>query len=190
MAQDVPPKVLHRVEPIYANGAIEQHHEGTVVLGFTVGLDGKAKDVGTLRTVGWGLDEQSMEALKFWRFAPATRDGEPVEARTTAEFIFKLPDFDTAYRPGNGVTPPRVIATAQPEYTEAARVNRIQGTAVLRCVVDTDGVPRTIRVMRGLPNGLNEKAWRALAQWKFAPGTKDGEPVPVQAVIEMNFRLP
>jgi TonB family protein len=189
-AQDSPPKVLRRVEPIYANGAVEQRREGTVVLGFTVGLDGKAKDIGTLRTVGWGLDEQSMLALREWRFEPARRNGMPVEERTTAEFLFKLPDFLAALPPTGDIVPPTVLSRQEPEYTPAAIANKIEGVLQLRMVVDTDGVPRSVEIARGLPNGLNEKAIRAMAQWKFHPATRNGVPVAVQWATQFYFRLP
>ena len=52
-----------------------------------------------------------------------------------------------------------------------------------------DGTPRNISVRRALGLGLDEKAIEAVKQWKFRPGTKDGDPVTVQASIEVNFRL-
>jgi outer membrane biosynthesis protein TonB len=36
---------------------------------------------------------------------------------------------------------------------------------------------------------LDEQAVKAISQWKFRPGTKDGQPVTVMATIEVNFRL-
>ncbi|MBV9507350.1 MAG: energy transducer TonB, partial [Acidobacteriia bacterium] len=44
-------------------------------------------------------------------------------------------------------------------------------------------------VIRSLGLGLDEKAMEAISQWKFQPGIKDGQPVPVAARIEVNFRL-
>ena len=53
----------------------------------------------------------------------------------------------------------------------------------------TDGTAQDMRVMRSLGMGLDEKALQAISQWKFSPGTKDGEAVRVVATIEVNFRL-
>jgi len=93
------------------------------------------------------------------------------------------------YRVGNGVSAPRVLARVDPEYTKEARDAQIEGTVLLSITVGSDGVPRDIEVVRSLYPGLNEKAIAAVQQWKFQPGTKDGEAVSVKATIEVNFRL-
>jgi TonB family protein len=95
----------------------------------------------------------------------------------------------TAYRVGAGVTPPRLVHKVEPVYSEEARLAKYQGTVVLSVVIGTDGIAQNMRVARGLGLGLNEEALKAIAQWKFTPGAKDGEPVAVQATIEVNFRL-
>lgn len=51
------------------------------------------------------------------------------------------------------------------------------------------GQARAITVVRGLDAGLDLKAIEAVEKWHFQPGTKDGEPVPVRAQIEINFRI-
>jgi len=56
-------------------------------------------------------------------------------------------------------------------------------------VVGPDGQPLDIKVARSLGHGLDEKAIDAIKTWKFEPATKDGKPVPVQLMIEVNFRL-
>ena len=94
-----------------------------------------------------------------------------------------------AYRPGGGVTGPQILYKVEPEYTEEARKAKYQGTVVLAVVVDPDGLIRSVRVIRSLGLGLDEKAMEAVKQWKFRPGMKDGRPVPVQASIEVTFRL-
>ena len=94
-----------------------------------------------------------------------------------------------AYRIGGGVSAPSVIFKVEPEYSEEARKAKFQGTVVLFVVVDEHGNPRDLRVIRPLGLGLDQKAVEAVEKWKFRPGMKDGKPVPVQATIEVNFRL-
>jgi len=93
------------------------------------------------------------------------------------------------YRIGGGVSAPVVILKPNPEYTDEARKAKWQGAVLLSVVIDEDGVPQEIKVVRSLGLGLDEKATEAVQQWRFKPGLKDGKPVPVSAVIEVPFRL-
>jgi TonB family protein len=94
-----------------------------------------------------------------------------------------------AYKIGGGVSAPVPIYKPEPEYSEEARKAKFQGTVVLFIVVDEKGNARDLRVIRPLGLGLDQKAIEAVNKWKFRPGMKDGHPVPVQATIEVNFRL-
>jgi protein TonB len=94
-----------------------------------------------------------------------------------------------AYRIGGGVSAPSVIFKVEPEYSEEARKAKFQGTVVLFVVVDEKGNPKELKVIRPLGLGLDQKAIEAVEKWRFRPGMKDGKPVPVQATIEVNFRL-
>jgi TonB family protein len=96
---------------------------------------------------------------------------------------------DTVHKMGDGVTAPRVLAKVEPEYDPAAKDAKIAGTVLLSVVVGTDGVAHDINVVQSLTPGLDSKAIEAVQQWKFQPGTLNGEPVKVQARIEINFKL-
>jgi TonB family protein len=86
--------------------------------------------------------------------------------------------------------PPRAIYRPVPQYTEAARSARIQGIVVLQGMVRKDGSIDSIKVLRGLGYGLTEQAInKVLKEWRFEPGTSDGQPVDVEATIEISFRL-
>ncbi|HLH17807.1 MAG TPA: energy transducer TonB [Bryobacteraceae bacterium] len=93
------------------------------------------------------------------------------------------------YRIGNGVSPPQLIEKVEPKYTEQARQAKYQGTVLLYIEVNPEGQATNIRVQRGLGLGLDENAVKAVSQWKFKPGMKDGAPVTVAATVEVNFRL-
>ncbi len=94
-----------------------------------------------------------------------------------------------AFRVGGGVSAPSVLFKVEPEYSEEARKAKFQGTVVLAIIVDPSGKARDIRVIRPLGLGLDEKAIEAVMKWRFKPGLKDGAAVPVQATVEVNFRL-
>jgi TonB family protein len=94
-----------------------------------------------------------------------------------------------AYRVGGGVRAPRPVFSPDPEFSEEARRNKFQGNVVLRIVVGADGRTHDVAVLRSLGMGLDEKAIEAVRQWRFEPGTKDGQPVPVEVNIEVTFHL-
>jgi TonB family protein len=60
------------------------------VLYLIVGPDGKPRDIRVLRTLGLGLDEKSIEAVRTWRFEPAMKDGKPVAVQISVEVEFHL----------------------------------------------------------------------------------------------------
>ncbi len=93
------------------------------------------------------------------------------------------------YKVGGGITAPKPVDTPDPEYTEEARRAKIQGTCILWLIVDAEGRPRDIRVVRGLGYGLDAKALETVKQWRFEPARKDGQPVNVQVSVEVGFRL-
>ena len=93
------------------------------------------------------------------------------------------------FRVGGGVTAPSLLSKVEPEYSEEARRAKYQGTVVLYVEVYPDGKAHNLKVLRSLGLGLDEKAIEAVNKWRFRPGYKDGKPVPVQATIEVNFRL-
>ncbi len=96
-----------------------------------------------------------------------------------------------AYRPGSGVTIPRVLREVKPQYTADAMRAKVQGTVLVECVVMTDGNVGDAKIIRSLDSifGLDQQALNAARQWKFLPGTRLGEPVPVLITIELTFTL-
>lgn len=94
------------------------------------------------------------------------------------------------YHPGPGVVAPFVAAKAPPEYTDEARLAKLEGGVLLSLVVGSDGQPRDIRVARPLGLGLDERAIENVRTWRFRPGTRSGIPVDVQVDEEVFFRPP
>jgi periplasmic protein TonB len=93
------------------------------------------------------------------------------------------------YKVGGGISAPQPVSTPDPEYTQEARNAKTEGTCILWMIVDQQGHPRDIRVVRGLGFGLDARAIEAVKQWKFQPALKDGQPVNVQISVEVGFHL-
>jgi TonB family protein len=64
--------------------------EGTCVLAMIVGPDGKPRDIRVQRGLAMGLDQKAIEAVRQWRFEPATKDGRAVAVQISVEVSFKL----------------------------------------------------------------------------------------------------
>jgi TonB family protein len=85
----------------------------------------------------------------------------------------------------------RAVITRRPDpvYTEEARQNQVSGTVLLRMVLRANGEVTNISVVRGLPNGLSERAIDAARQIKFKPAQKDGHVVSQYVLIEYSFSI-
>ncbi len=150
---------------------------GNAVAQFNLGLAYKQ---------GEGVPQDLNEAKKWFGLA-AEQGMEPAKRELA---VLSGDGFGGgAYRIGGGVSAPNVLNKVAPEYSNDARAARLEGTVVLSLVVDQQGRPQNLKVVRSLGLGLDEQAIEAVEKWSFKPGMKDGKPVPVVATIEINFKL-
>ena len=92
-------------------------------------------------------------------------------------------------RIGKGLTPPRVIFHKDPNFSEQARRAKYSGTAMLSLTVDQNGESRNVRIVRPLGMGLDQNAVETISTWRFDPARKDGEPVEMRLMVEVDFHL-
>jgi TonB family protein len=127
-----------------------------------------------------------------------TRQGRSDEARSMQQQAAEIRSTQKARTPvsspdinriGGNVKAPVLLSKTEPQYTADARLAKYQGKVTLYIEVGADGTPHNIQVVRGLGLGLDQRAIDALSQWRFKPATRAGQPVPVQATVEVNFRL-
>lgn len=93
------------------------------------------------------------------------------------------------YRPGSGITPPRLLREVKPEYTEEARRHSVEGEVEMEIVVRQNGTTGDIKVLRGLGYGLEQRAIDAVRQWRFSPASRLGQPVDVIVEVSVEFKL-
>jgi TonB family protein len=93
------------------------------------------------------------------------------------------------YHPGGGVSNPVLVYAPDPEFSDEARRAKYQGVCVVSLIVDAQGNPQRVRIVRPLGMGLDEKALEAVREYKFKPAVYQGHPVPVEINIEVNFRI-
>ncbi len=98
-------------------------------------------------------------------------------------------DYNRTFNPKDVNQKARIISRPEPQYTEEARRNQVTGTVVLRAVFAANGSVTGIKAIKGLPDGLTEKAIAAARQIRFVPAQKDGRNVSQYIQIEYNFNL-
>ncbi len=94
------------------------------------------------------------------------------------------------FQVGGRISAPTPIYSPDPEFSDEARRAKYQGVCVVSLIVDAQGNPQNVRVVRALGMGLDEKAIETVQKWKFKPAMKDGRtPVPVMITVEVDFHL-
>lgn len=91
---------------------------------------------------------------------------------------------------GADLSAPEAITKVDPAYPQDLMHDRVEGTVVLYAVIHADGSVGEVKVLEGFDDRLNENARKALEQWRFRPGTKDGMPVDIEAVVRVPFKVP
>jgi TonB family protein len=172
-----PPRLVKRVQPEYSKDARKAKIEGIVVLFVTVQADGTPNDIKVMSPLGYGLDEQAIEAVRQWRFEPALKAGVPVSFFSTIDLVFSLGnrplprDFETIekrrsnYNIGmhylQGDIVPQNLAKARAEFEKSA----VAGYAEARfrlAICYRDGLGTEKDPVRAL-------AWMRLAVSKEVP---------------------
>jgi TonB family protein len=117
----------------------------------------------------------SEEQLEFSSF--------PTSSRGPAE------PFTKTNETKNSVLAPAPLNSVEAVFSDEARRKSISGVCLVSLVVDSDGMPRNVRVIRPLGYGLDLKAVDAARKYRFKPAMRKGTPIPVMITVEVNFRL-
>ena len=83
---------------------------------------------------------------------------------------------------------PVATQTSDPAYPMELMRRNVQGTVTLYAVINADGTVGAVRVLDGVNDRLDEYAREALLRWKFQPATKNGNPIPLEAVVRIPFK--
>lgn len=195
LPDSVPARVIqYTTPPLYSDEGRRQGIEGIVTVEARVGIDGRATDLRVVNGLDFGLDENALLAVRDWRFAPARRNGSPVVSTTLVEVEFSLLNAelndvianDMATQVGPDVVPPRIVRRVEPRYPPRGP-NAPAGSVLLDVVIEENGIPKVVRVLRSLTWPIDDAAITALEGWRFSPASQDGVPVKVRMNVEIPF---
>jgi periplasmic protein TonB len=93
------------------------------------------------------------------------------------------------YQVGGGVSAPQLVFAPDPEFSDEARRAKYQGECVVSLIVDAQGNPQQVQILRHLGMGLDEKAREAVERYRFKPAMLKGKPVPVRVDVQVDFRI-
>jgi len=88
------------------------------------------------------------------------------------------------------VAEPSPLRKVDPKYPPTAMAEHIEGEVILYAVIRRDGSVDSIQLVKGIDPQLDGNAMRALAQWKFRPAERNGEPVDLEAIVHIPFHAP
>jgi TonB family protein len=114
---------------------------------------------------------------------------DPLTPATTSDPATGNPNDQQTPAPGSLNRRPTILYKEKASYTDEARRNGVQGTVSLSVIFTADGTVTSMKVVRGLPDGLNERAIEAAKKIRFRPAIKNGQPVSVRGILEFSFHL-
>ena len=88
------------------------------------------------------------------------------------------------------IAEPTPLHKVDPKYPPTLIADHVEGEVILYAVIRRDGSVDSIQIVKGIDEQLDANSMSALAQWKFRPATKQGEPVELEAIVHIPFRLP
>lgn len=121
---------------------------------------------------------------------PSIEESGGTEPLKPLSQIAETANGDRLYNAGaKGLIAPRCLNTPGPSYTDEARKFQLSGTITLETIIEIDGSVKPLRIIQGLPFGLNDASFRTVQRWKCSPATMDGKQVRSLVPIEITFRL-
>lgn len=172
--------------------------QGRVILEMIIDREGKPRNVHVLKGIGGSCDEAAVKSVeKYATFSPAKLHGVAVKTRIKFPVIFKdyyMPDRDKkVYR--SVVKPPKMTISyrafkRQVKYPKSCRQAGVEGPVTVQFVVNKQGIPTDIHVVKGIGWGCDQAVVNAIRRYlRFTPGMANGKPVPVKKYITVMFIL-
>ena len=185
------PKPVHVVHAVYPPDPALAGIKRSCTVDVLIGVDGVPAEVKAESAHPDPFDEAAIAAIKLSTFKPGRLNGRavPVLVQMWVPFLphgrRALPEllpaeFDQPPLPSSPPTPVEVPELRNPRY---------QVTAIVSVIVDVQGLPSHLAVVRSAGKELDEKALEVISRYRFRPATKYGLPIPASTFVEIDFKL-
>lgn len=203
-----PPRLLRTVYVPYPERLPAKDIQGMTVLAMVIDAKGIPANIQVLHGHGDTFDRASIAAVKNSTFEPGKLAGKPVPVWIDVRVVFRTdlsktvpetliterdlppPDesrlLDKHHRP-LPYTPPYVIHSVDADFTDPFAKHPYVQEAIVGVLVSKDGMPKEVRVQRGLGFGLDKKAEAAVWRYRFLPATRKGTPIEAGTEVRVDF---
>lgn len=201
------PQLVRTVYVPYPEDAGESP-KGMTVLAMIIDAKGKPAHIQILHTHGDAFDQAAIAAVKLSKFEPGKLGGKPVPVWVDVRVVFlanraptvpqvliaerDLPppnesQLEDKHRHPLSYTPPFPIHTVDADFVDPFAKNPYVEVAVVTVLVNERGIPKEVRVERGLGFGLDQKAVAAVWHYRFLPAMQKGKPVAARRDVTVSF---
>ena len=207
-AEVTAPRLLSTVYVPYPEGVPTKEIQGMTVLAMVIDAKGIPEHIQVLRNHGDAFDQAAIAAVKQSKFEPGKLGDHTVPVWIDIRVVFRanhsqtvpevliterdlpVPDAskseDKHHNPLS-YTPPFPIHTVDADFVDPFTNHPYVQVAIVSVLVGEDGLPKDVRVVRGLGFGLDKKAEAAVWQYRFFPATKKGHPITARREVMVDF---
>jgi len=202
------PRLQSTVYVPYPTDVPAKEIQGMTVLAMVIDANGIPAHIQVLHRHGEAFDQAAIAAVKQSKFEPGKLGDKPVPVWIDVRVVFRanrsqavpqvliaerdlpLPDesqFVNKHHNPLPYTPPIPIHTVDADFADSFATHPYVQVAIVDVLVGEDGLPKEVRVRRGLGFGLDKKAEAAVWQYRFFPATKKGQPIAARRNVMVDF---
>jgi TonB family protein len=177
------PILIERIPPAYSEEAYKARYQALVSLSLVVGVDGKPEDLKVVESAGLGLDETDVDAVKKWRFVPATQDGHPVRVSAEVKASFRLRYWRTTRL--DFIAPP--YARDPVSLGFFGMTGESCGPTSVVFSIGADAVVSDVRVISISNESIRRQLVKEITFWRFNPARQNDTFKPVNAEAKVTL---
>jgi TonB family protein len=212
-------KRMFEQELVYPKKALDNKTDGKVTISFTLTKDSTAKNLKVFESVSPEIDAEALRIFKFYQWVPAMKGGQFVTTEWTASFDFVSSKYSRICKDRGFVnvkylndykvdTTGKIYKTVEQfpmypkgnfalqdfikenlEYPKQAKLSNIQGTVLLRYIVEPSGLMTNIGIAKSIGGGCDQEAIRILEMIKWYPGRIEDKFVRTEMTFPFYFIL-